>query len=103
MKSLPALYMTRDALIIDKIIHQHYFIGGSDWYMAEYCPKERMFFNYAVLNSDYQNAEWGYTSFDDLDRFKVRGIHVDRDLHWKPIRFIDIPGIKKGYAYDWER
>jgi len=44
-----------------------------------------------VLEQDHQNAEWGYFSFDELRDIKVRGIEVDRDLHWdeKPASSID--------------
>jgi len=63
--------------------------------MAEYDPGERLFFGYTVLNQDYRNAEWGYSGLDELMRVKVRGIEVDRDLHWEPRRFGDIPGVRK--------
>ena len=33
---MPRLYETEGIPLEDKIIHQHYFIGGSDWYMG--CP-----------------------------------------------------------------
>ena len=100
LSKLPRLYETEDIPIKDKIIYQHYFTGNCDWYMAEYCPKERLFFCYAVLGQDYHNAEWGYTSLDDLEGITVKGVEVDRELRWKPMKFIDIPEIKKGDAYD---
>ncbi len=87
---LPRLYETENTPPEDKMIHQHYFIGGSDWYMAEYGPNDRLFFGYAILNADHQNAEWGYTSLDELADINVRGIEVDRDLHWTPKMFGEI-------------
>lgn len=87
---MPRLYETEGTPLQDKIIYQHYFIGGSDWYMAEYDPNDRLFFGYAILNNDHEMAEWGYSSLDELADISVRGIEVDRDLHWKPKKFRDI-------------
>ena len=78
----------------DKLIHQHYFLGGCDWYMAQYSPDDRLFFGYAILNNDYQNAEWGYTSLDELADINLHGIEVDRDLHWQPTRLGGIEDMK---------
>ena len=68
---MPRLYETESIPLEDKTIHQHYFIGGSDWYMAEYGPEERLFFGYVVLNGDREMAEWGYTSLDELADLKL--------------------------------
>ena len=87
---MPRLYETEGTPLEDKIIHQHYFIGSSDWYMAEYDPADRQFFGYVILNNDHEMAEWGYSSLDELVDLNVCGIEVDRDLHWKPTRFEDI-------------
>ena len=57
LSRMPRLYETENVPLSDKIIHQHYFIGGSDWYMAEYDPNDRLFFGYAVLNNDHEMAE----------------------------------------------
>lgn len=93
---LPRLYETENVPLDDKIIHQHYFLESFDWYVAEYGPQERIFFGYAVLNGDHQNAEWGYTSLDELAEINVHGIEVDRDLYWKPKRFRDVKA-------EWDR
>ncbi len=87
---LPRLYETENVPLEDKVIHQHYFLSGSDWYVAEYGPDERISFGYAILDNDRQNAEWGYASSDGLADIKVRGIEVDTDLHWRPTRFGEI-------------
>ena len=87
---MPVLYETENVPLNDKMIYQHYFMGSCDWYMAEYDPNDRLFFGYAILNADHQNAEWGYTSLDELADINVRGIEVDRDLHWVPKRFGEI-------------
>ena len=81
---IPPLYATQDTSWEDTVIYEHFFLGGCDWYAAEYGPEERLFFGYAILNDDLDNAEWGYFSFDELRGVRVRGVEVDRDLHWEP-------------------
>lgn len=83
LAKLPRLYATEHIAVADKLIHQHYFIGGCDWYAAEYGTEDRLFFGFAILNDDLQNAEWGYFAYDELREINVHGIEVDRDLHWR--------------------
>ena len=96
LQKLPALYSTEEIPLGDKIIHMHFFIGNCDWYIAEYEPNDRLFFGYALLGDDYQNAEWGYISFDELRTVRTpRGFEIDRDLHWKLQKARDIDRIRK--------
>lgn len=44
----------------------HYFLGGTDIYVLEYDEKENLLYGFTVLNGDWQNAEYGYTSLDEL-------------------------------------
>ena len=44
----------------------HYFAFTTDIYICEYSPNERQMFGYTILNSDLQNAEWGYISLDEI-------------------------------------
>lgn len=93
LAKLPRLYDTERTPVEDKLIHMHFFIGGCDWYIAEYDPLDRLFFGYAILNNDLQNAEWGYTSYDELRELNVRGIEVDRDLYWQTRKAIAVDRI----------
>jgi hypothetical protein len=81
---MPALYATDNVLWPKKTIYEHFFLGGSDWYAAEYCPDQRLFFGFSLLNQDYENSEWGCFSLDELASVKLQGIEVDRDLYWEP-------------------
>lgn len=91
LNRLPALYSTENVSLEDKLIHMHFFLGGCDWYVAEYGREERIFFGYAILNDDLDNAEWGYVSFDELRELRTSsGIEVDRDLHWSPLKYSQI-------------
>lgn len=90
LNALPKMYSTENVKANDKKILMHFFLGGSDWYIAEYDPDSRTFFGYAVLGDDWEMAEWGVISFDELESLNVRGIEVDRDLHWTPKKFGDL-------------
>ena len=97
LRKLPKLYETEKVSLENKIIHMHFFIGGCDWYVAEYTQSERLFFGYAILNNDLQNSEWGYISYDELRGIRIRGIEIDRDLYWKPQRALEVDRIKEAY------
>lgn len=91
LSKIPKLYSTEKVPILKKKIHLHFFIGGSDWYISEYDPKEHLFFGYAILNGDLEMAEWGYVSYLELKDLKMtqRGLYVevDRDRYFKPQPF----------------
>ena len=55
LEKLPKLYETEHTPLKDKLIHLHFFIGGSDWYIAEFDGKD-LFFGFAILNNDDQNT-----------------------------------------------
>ena len=66
------------------MIYEHFFIGGCDWYVAEYDPEDEIFFGFAILNNDLEMAEWGNFSFAELCELKVSYLEIDRDLHFEP-------------------
>ncbi|MDA3971809.1 MAG: DUF2958 domain-containing protein [Desulfobulbaceae bacterium] len=94
LAQIPKLYATEDIELGYKLIYLHFFIGGCDWYIAEYDGND-LFFGYAILNSDYFNAEWGYVSFSELKELKAGFLEVDCELEefWKVRPAKDIPGI----------
>ena len=73
---IPRLYDSEDTPLKEKRIYLHFFIDSSDWYVAEYDGQDT-FFGYAILNNDYQMAEWGYFSFTDLKVLSIGGIEID--------------------------
>ena len=91
LSRIPKLYETEHITAEDKIIHLHFFIGCSDWYIAEY-DGEDLFFGYAILNGDLLNAEWGYVSYSELKSICIGGVEVDCELeeHWKPKPFSEV-------------
>lgn len=79
LAKIPKLYETEEVPLKDKDIHLHFFIAGSDWYIAEYDGQD-LFWGYAILNGDLQMAEWGYISFKELRDISINGIEIDCEL-----------------------
>ena len=95
LEKIPRLYETESIPLGDKLIYLHFFIGGCDWYIAEY-DGEDLFWGYAILNGDYQNAEWGYISFSELKDIKIGFVEIDCELedYWKVKKASEIKKIK---------
>ena len=79
LDKIPRLYETENVPLQDKLIYLHFFIGGSDWYIAEFDGQD-LFWGFAILNGDYEMAEWGYISFSELRDLSVCGIEIDCEL-----------------------
>ncbi len=101
LRKLPKLYETEPTPLQDKIVHMHFFVGGCDWYVVEYDLKKRIFFGFAILHGDLQDAEWGYFSLDELRKLKLGPFEVDRDLHWTPCKAEEVGQIAA--ACGWQR
>jgi len=93
LRKIPRLYETESVEAKDKIIYAHFFIGGCDWYIAEF-DGDDLFFGYAILNNDYDNAEWGYVSLNELQSIKVGWVEIDHDLHWEIKKASEIEKIR---------
>jgi hypothetical protein len=96
LKKIPKLYETENLPLKEKLIYLHFFIGGCDWYITEYDGKD-LFFGFAILNNDYQMAEWGYVRFSELKEIKVDGwLEVDCELEdiWQVKRAVEIDKIR---------
>ena len=100
---VPKFYSTEEVPLKEKMIYMHFFIGGCDWYAAEYDPESQTFFGFAILNNDYDNAEWGYFSLEELCSVKVDFVEVDRDLHFTPSKAIEIETIRKAQGWELEK
>ena len=103
LSKIPKLYETEIIPLQDKLIYLHFFIGGCDWYIAEY-DGDDLFWGFAILNSDFQNAEWGYISLSELKSIKVGGwLEIDCELEefWKVRKASEIEKIRK--AHGWKK
>jgi len=103
LSRIPRLYETEHIPLQDKLIYLHFFIGGCDWYVAEF-DGEDIFWGFAILNDDFQNAEWGYISFNELKSIRVGGwLEIDCELEelWCVRKASEIGKIRK--AYGWRK
>ena len=92
---IPRLYETEKVPLKNKIIYLHFFLGGCDWYVAEY-DGEDLLWGYAILNGDTQTAEWGYISLKELEDINLDGLEVDCELeeYWQPKKASEIERIR---------
>ena len=101
LERIPKLYETEHIPLKEKQIHLHFFIGGCDWYIAEYDGTD-LFWGFAILNNDLQMAEWVYISFSELKSIKVQGwLEVDCELEetWNVRKASEIDKIR--IAHGW--
>ena len=97
LAKIPKLYETENIPIKDKPIYLHFFIGGCDWYIAEHEHDGDLFWGFAILNSDYEMAEWGYVSFSELKSIKIDSwLEVDCELEeiWEVKKAIEVDKIR---------
>jgi hypothetical protein len=94
LAKLPKLYETEEIPLMDKLIHLHFFIGGCDWYIAEY-DGEDLFWGYVDLN-DPEMAEWGYISFQELKEIRFQGgFEIDCEIFDSPQKAGEIDKIRR--------
>ena len=102
LKRIPQLYETEAIPPKEKLMYLHFFIEGSDWYICEFDGKDT-FFGFAILNNDYDMAEWGYISFSELKSIKVNGwleVDCEKEEFWKVVKASEIEKIRT--ANRWE-
>ena len=96
LAKIPRLYVTENIPLKDKLIYLHFFIGASDWYIAEYDGND-LFWGYVILNGDDVNAEWGYISFCELKAIKINGmfeVDCETEKSWKIWKASEIEKIR---------
>ena len=78
--AMPKTY-EQDGLMMQAVVHLHYFLGGSDWYITEKDVDGgvRQAFGYVVLNGDEDCSELGYLSIEEITR---NGAELN--LHFQP-------------------
>jgi hypothetical protein len=82
LSQVPKLYETEKVPLRDKMIYLHFRIFDCHWYLVEY-DGEDLFFGFAILNDDLINAEWGYTSLNELKSLDFNGYQIECDQCWK--------------------
>jgi len=86
IESMPATY-EQDGMGEQAVVHLHYFLGGSDWYILEKDMEGgvQQAFGYAVLNGDEECAELGYISIADITRHGA-----ELNLYFQPCTLAEI-------------
>lgn len=66
------------------IVHAHFFIGGTDWFITEWDGKDQLF-GHTILNGDVQMSELGYISLNELRSISMKplGFGVELDFFWQ--------------------
>jgi hypothetical protein len=102
LSKIPGLFGTEKTRLQDKLIHLHCFIGGCDWYIAEFDGVD-LFWGFAILNQHFEMAEWGYASFSELKSISIKGIEIDCEVEeaWRIRRAAEIDKIR--IANGWPR
>ena len=88
LAQLPALY-SQDGQKGEAIAYVKFFTPDSSWtwYATEFDPQEGLFFGLV----DGQEKEFGYFTLAELESAKgPLGLHIERDMHWKPTRLKEI-------------
>ena len=99
LAKIPTLYSAEEVPLKDKLIYLHFFIMGSDWYIAEY-DGEDVFFGFVILNQDYEMAEWGYISFSEMKEIKIDpGIEIDCEINWRIKKACEIEKITRSQGW----
>jgi hypothetical protein len=103
LDQIPRLYETENVPLRDKLIHLHFFIGNSDWFISEY-DGDDLFFGFVLLHNDYQMAEWGVLSFRELKSVKINGwleVDCEKEETWQVRKASDIEKIR--LAQGWNK
>lgn len=92
---VPGLYETEHAPLPEKVAHVKLFHPASSWtwYIIECDNGQDICFGLVVGHE----TEFGYFSLRELSEVEVCGLHVERDLNFKPTQVQDLP------IYDIER
>lgn len=100
LAKIPRLYATENTPLKEKLIYLHFFFGANDWYIAEFDGQD-LFWGFACLNNDIQNAEWGYISFQELKSIKIGGLEIDCELEefWTVKKAQEINLIRKAMSW----
>ncbi len=88
-KNLPSMYAGENIPLADKICQVKFFhpLCSWTWYATEFDPETGIFFGW--VDGDF--PEWGNFSLDEMEAVKVRGLGIERDMHFTPKPMKEIP------------
>ena len=62
------------------------------WYATEYDPEEQIFYGY--VDTGDQDSEWGNFSLAEMQDLKVKGLGMERDIHFTPQKIGNVSGLQ---------
>ena len=84
LHKLPRLYETENIPPEDKIVHLHFQVDASHWWVIEWDGHDT-FFGFVQLYGSNQYAKFGYFTLSELMEVKVSGcIEIVNDPFWIP-------------------
>ena len=94
LDKIPRLYETEPIPLKDKLIHLHFFIMDTDFFICEY-DGDDTFWGFVILNGDLQMAEWGYINFQEVKSIRAAGVFeadCEPENFWKirPAKEVDL-------------
>lgn len=101
-KQIPQLYATDEELIGDRTAYARYFHPMSSYtaYLLEYDPKEKLGFGLTTMGYEW---ELGYMSIEEMQSIKVRGLGIERDIHFQPAPLHQIEELKEYVGENYTR
>lgn len=99
---IPKLYSTEHTPLQDKMVYAHFYVYGCDWYICEVSEDHEYLWGFAILNNDYQCAEWGYVSLSELKGIRIGFVEVDYDMFWKARPALEVDIILKAHPH-WHK
>ena len=85
---LPPLYSQEhetDPMVICKFFHP---LSNMTWYATEGSPEGDDFIFFGWVHSDF--PELGYFSLNEMKEVKVKGLGIERDLHFTPKKLSEV-------------
>jgi hypothetical protein len=88
--SIPKLYSQEKVSMKEKTVHGKFFFPAADWTWfvteGEDEGDDFVFFDFVKGFEE----EWGYFTLNEFEAINVEGLTVERDLHFKPGKFVDV-------------
>lgn len=69
-------------------VHLKFFhpFSSWSWFLIEYSEEDELCFGLI----DGHEVELGYFSMSELKDLRIKGLPVERDLHWEPIGLLEL-------------
>jgi Protein of unknown function (DUF2958) len=77
----------QDGLGDDAVVHMHYFLNGSDWWITELDVEDKVSQAFGLVQLDSYQPELGYISIAEL---VSNSVGAELDLHWTPKTLLQV-------------